>query len=267
MPEEALYFLNKTNATYLLTEPNTNERATVTCTQIQSMTKQQIHIIPIQTGLLGLNKIPEMEIGEDLQLDPTLPCFVIFTSGTTGKPKGVVLPRQRFYFQGQLDSNDLYLAYRPVHWIGGAMPLFTTVLQGGRFYSMKRPKGALAAELWKIFKKCCINVVSLSPALSKELQEYYIMHIRNLPLEEHERYLAGISKLRMVINSGSALNLSTAQFWRELVDLPIRNAYAATELGGAAIMTPQNTHYVDVDPHSSSCKMCTLAYDVAGMYW
>jgi malonyl-CoA/methylmalonyl-CoA synthetase len=246
LPEEALYFLNKTNASYLLVEPNTTERAVSAKRHAEQGASQKIDIIPIRSGGLGSGQAVEMEIDEDIEIPASSPCLIVFTSGTTGKPKGVVLPRKRFYFCNQLDPDDLYLAYRAVHWIGGAVPLFTTVLQGGRLYSMKRPVCALAVEMWEIFKQGRINVVSLAPALYNALQKHYLSHIRHLPKEEHDLYLDGVSKFRLVMNSGSALDPSTAQFWRELANLPIRNAYAATELGGAAMMTPPGCQYIDV---------------------
>lgn len=237
---EALHFLNKANVTHILTEPNTVERATAIKDHINNL-GQQLSTIPIQRA--GSTSYPPMEIDEELSIPGRNTCLVIFTSGTTGRPKGVLIPRQRFFVTTELDHDDLCLAYRSFSWAAGAsLPLFRLLRAGRLYFTKSRPD---LAALWDIFKEGKVTSIALVPARFKALEDYYLNNIRHLPSEDHARYLSGLSKLRGVINSGSTLSPSTAKFWKELVNLPIRNVYAGTEMS-VVIMTPPGFSYVDV---------------------
>jgi malonyl-CoA/methylmalonyl-CoA synthetase len=258
LPEEALYFLNTANAAYLLTEPNTVERAAAIRNHAVETAGQNIHLIPIARAEAGSISSARVEIDEDMTLDPKLPCLIIFTSGTTGRPKGVVIPRKTFFFQRHTDPSELFLAYRPVHWIGGAYSLLVRVLTGSRVHFLKRRPEP--ADFWEILKQGRITGTSLPPALFKGLEDYYLTNIRYLPSQEHDEYVSGAAKLRFAINSGSALNPSTAHFWKELTNLKIRNVYASTELGSAALMAPIEAEYVDVRILVLKLQALTLMY-------
>jgi malonyl-CoA/methylmalonyl-CoA synthetase len=190
----------------------------------------------------GCSPCPPIEINEDLILAPTTPCLIIFTSGTTGRPKGAVIPRRRFLFKLPMDYGSVYLAYRPVHWMGGAGPPIFRLLQGGKIHFMKRRPSP--AAFWELYKEGKITTISLAPAVFKDLQDDYLIRIRHLPPEEHHQYIAGLSRLRDIKCSGSALDPAVARFWEELTNTPIRNVFGSTELGG--ITTTRATRYVNV---------------------
>ncbi|KAJ5673503.1 acetyl-CoA synthetase-like protein [Penicillium longicatenatum] len=232
LPEEALYFMNTANAAFLLTEPNTVERAAAIKDHAVQTAGQNIHLIPIARAEAGSISSARVEIDEDMTLDPKLPCLIIFTSGTTGRPKGVT------------DPSELFLAYRPVHWIGGAYSLLVRrVLTGSWVHFLKRRPEP--ANFWEILKEGRITGTSLPPTLFKEIEDYYLTNIRYLPSQEHDEYVSGAAKLRFAINSGSALNPSAAHFWKKLTNLKIRNVYTSTEFGSAALMAPIEAEYVD----------------------
>lgn len=258
---EALYFLNKANVKHILTEPNTVERATAIKDHVNNL-GQQLSTIPIQRA--GSTSYPQMEIDEELSIPERTTCLVIFTSGTTGRPKGVLIPRQRFFVKSELDHHDLCLAYRSFNWIAGAtLPLFRLLRAGRVYFTKSRPN---LAALWNIFKEGKVTSISLVPARFKALEDYYLNTIRHLPSEDHAQYLSGVSKLRGVINSGCTLNPSTAKFWKELVDLPIRNVYAGTEIS-AAIMTSHGSSYVDVRTFLIWCFQWILLTTLQEVYW
>jgi malonyl-CoA/methylmalonyl-CoA synthetase len=235
-----MYFLEATNAAYLLTEPNTMQQATKIKSYAVSVAGLQLETIPIDRAKKEPTSFTGMEIDEKLVFDANRPCLVIFTSGTTGRPKGVVVSRRSFFFQRQAAPDDVFLAHRPVHAMGGATGILSRVLIGTRLHLMKRrPEPAV---FWEILKEGRITGASLPPAVFKELEDHYRTHISHLPSEDREKYIVGAAKLRGATNSGSMMNPSTPPFWKDLTGMKIQNVYASTELGGIALMTSPDTH-------------------------
>jgi malonyl-CoA/methylmalonyl-CoA synthetase len=78
----------------------------------------------------------ELEINQELTFPETAACLILFTSGTTGPPKGIVLPRKMFHYEEDITPATLYLASCPPHWIGGT-GLIDSVLIGENLHMLK----------------------------------------------------------------------------------------------------------------------------------
>jgi long-subunit acyl-CoA synthetase (AMP-forming) len=73
-----------------------------------------------------------------IPVDQHAPQMLLYTSGTTGKPKGVVLPHRMQFFNAinfatrDLNSNDRVLVYTPMFYTGG-LNIYTApaILLGG----------------------------------------------------------------------------------------------------------------------------------------
>ncbi|OBT82483.1 hypothetical protein VE02_08156 [Pseudogymnoascus sp. 03VT05] len=240
-PEEALYYLNKTKATYILVEASTFDKAITVRDYFQNEAGQELNLIPITRAKLESNPcFPGLEINEELNLSPTIGCLVLFTSGTTGLPKGVLLPRQLFYSTGDEapPPEALYLASCPVHWVGGT-GLIECILSGVRLHTMKsepRP-----SRFWEDLREGKVTEMSVSPTLLRELMEYCNENITDLPSEDRDKYINGTKNLQRVYTSGSVLNPSTRQLFKNLTNVPITNAYGITEMGGGVTITPDSS--------------------------
>jgi malonyl-CoA/methylmalonyl-CoA synthetase len=229
------------NVTYILTEPNTIQ-------QVALIKEYADHIktIQVERGTrCEFASDSNPEIDENLSIDAHRPCMVITTSGSsTGQPKFVVAPRRTFFYCGKTDPDRVFLAFRAVHWMGGATGLIARLLRGMRIHWPRRPWKP--AMFWEIFKQGAITDVSFSSLLFKRLEEYYLVSIRGLPADEHDAYVSGARKIRAGTISGSTIDPMTAQFWMELTGMKIRNVYGSTELGGMALASDLDAPYVDV---------------------
>jgi acyl-coenzyme A synthetase/AMP-(fatty) acid ligase len=158
-----------------------------------------------------------------VELSPSDPCLITFTSGTSGEPKAV-LHGQR-YLDGQRLQAEHWLGARPgelvwctaasgwsksarnvfiAPWLSGASAL----LHDTRFDPAERLE-LLALER--------VNVLCMAPT------EYRVIAAR--------AQLRPLGDLRAMVAAGEALNPEVLHAWREATGLEIRDGYGQTETG------------------------------------
>jgi acyl-coenzyme A synthetase/AMP-(fatty) acid ligase len=158
-----------------------------------------------------------------VELAPSDPCLITFTSGTTGEPKGVVhgqryLPGQRLQashwlgaFEGDLvwctaasgwskSARNAFIA----PWLRGAAAL----LHDARFDPVQR---------LEILRSERVNVLCMAPT------EYRVIAKRTTP--------APMPAMRALVAAGEALNPEVLRVFREATGLEIRDGYGQTETG------------------------------------
>ena len=156
-------------------------------------------------------------------LDPSDPCLITFTSGTTGEAKGIVhgqryLPGQALQAEHWLDARpgDLVWCTAASGWSKSARNAFiapwirgaAALLHDGRFDPTQRLE-ILAAER--------VKVLCMAPT------EYRVIAKR---VE-----LSPLPELRGLVAAGEALNPEVLRAFREATGLEIRDGYGQTETG------------------------------------
>jgi acetyl-CoA synthetase len=167
---------------------------------------------------------------EAADLAATDPAAIVFTSGTTGTPRGVVYPQR--YLRGQRAQAEHWFGSREgeiawctaapgwskstrnafvAPWLTGAV----AVLHDGRFDPTERLR--LCAELG-------VNVLCQAPT------EYRMLAKR--------AELAPIPSLRRLVSAGEPIEPEAIRLFREHLGLPIGDGYGQTETGAIAGMAP-----------------------------
>ncbi len=158
-----------------------------------------------------------------IELEPTDPCLITFTSGTTGEPKGVIhgqryLPGQRLQAEHWLDARagDLVWCTAATGWSKSARNVFiapwlrgaAAILHDARFDPEQRLE-ILAAER--------VNVLCMAPT------EYRVI-AKRVALEP-------LAALRTLVAAGEALNPEVIRAFKDGVGIEIRDGYGQTETG------------------------------------
>jgi acyl-coenzyme A synthetase/AMP-(fatty) acid ligase len=164
------------------------------------------------------------------ELAPSDPAAIVFTSGTTGTPRGVVYPQR--YLRGQRAQAEHWFGSRDgeVAWCTAApgwskstrnafvAPWLTgsvAVLHDGRFDPDERLR--LCAELG-------VNVLCQAPT------EYRMLAKRS--------ELAPVPTLRRLVSAGEPIEPEAIRLFRERLGLSIGDGYGQTETGAIAGMSP-----------------------------
>jgi acyl-coenzyme A synthetase/AMP-(fatty) acid ligase len=174
--------------------------------------------------------LPQETPASIVDLDPDDPAVIIFTSGTTGDPKGVVYPQR--YLLGQRLQGEHWVGARPgdlawctaapgwskstrnafiAPWLTGAAAL----LHDARFDPVER---------LEVIERAGVNVLCQAPT------EYRILAKR--------AELRPIPSLRRLISAGEPLNPEVIRLFRERLGLGIGDGYGQTETGPVTGMRP-----------------------------
>ncbi len=180
-------------------------------------------------GLLSPVEAPEPAGGWPL-LSAKDPALMLFTSGTTGKPKGAVLTHGNLATQAALLGEawgivpgDLLLHALPLHHMHGVcIALLTALLSGAgarmlpRFEAVTVWEGLASSSVWMAVPTMYHRLFQAFDAADEATRA---------------RWTAGARGLRLATSGSAALPVSLAERWRELTgEIPLER-FGMTEIG------------------------------------
>jgi acyl-coenzyme A synthetase/AMP-(fatty) acid ligase len=163
------------------------------------------------------------QLADPIDLRPTDPCLITFTSGTTGEPKGIVhgqryLPGQHLQSTHWLDARpgDLVWCTATTGWSKSARNAFIAPWINGAA-AMLHDARFDPAERLQVARDNGVNVLCMAPT------EYRVIAKRTT--------IAPVASLRSLVAAGEALNPEVISVFEDGTGLQIRDGYGQTETG------------------------------------
>ncbi|QBM17310.1 acetyl-coenzyme A synthetase [Marinobacter sp. JH2] len=192
---------------------------------------------------------------EPVPVKATDPLYILYTSGTTGKPKGVVRDNGghavalKYSMSLVYDAKpgDVYWAASDVGWVVGHSyivygPLFagcTTVLYEGK--PIKTPD---AGAFWRVIQDHKVDILFTAPTAFRAVRK------EDPEATQFEKY--DTSSLKRIYLAGERLDPPTYEWLKENTNLPILDHWWQTETGWAICCNPAGIEMMATKPGSST---------------
>lgn len=165
---------------------------------------------------------------------PNRRAMILYTSGTTGNPKGVVTTHQNIETQitslttsWEWQAEDHILNILPLHHVHGIINVLSCALWSGACCEFL-PRFD-AAKVFEVFKKGEVNLFMAVPTIYYQLIAYW----KQLPSMEQQQISAALQKFRLMVSGSAALPVSVLEQWQAISRHTLLERYGMTEMGMA----------------------------------
>jgi len=191
---------------------------------------------------------------EPVPVDATDPLYILYTSGTTGKPKGIVRDNgghavaMRFsmkYVYGAKDD-DVYWAGSDVGWVVGHSYIVYSPLINGLttiVFEGKPIRTPDAGTFWRIIQDYKVNIFFAAPTAFRAIKK------EDSEGEYYKKY--DTSSLRTLFVAGERCDVATYQWLTDLLGIPVIDHWWQTESGFPMLANMVGVELMPIKPGSA----------------
>lgn len=220
-PGELAYVIQDSDAEIVIAHPDFAER-------LAPITQELGRRLLLTTDLRGAwrGSLPEVNAER--------PAMIVYTSGTTSKPKGVVTTHGNITAQITAlieawgwSADDRIPLFLPLHHVHGIVNVLSCCLWAGATCDMM-PRFD-AGEVWEKIVAGDLTLFMAVPTIYARLVKAW----NAAPEDAREAMSAACGKLRLMVSGSAALPVATLEEWRAISGHTLLERYGMTEMGMA----------------------------------
>ena len=180
------------------------------------------------------DRAPAEDEGALPDVPESRPAMMLYTSGTTGRPKGVVTTHANI--RAQVESlveawgwteDDRILLHLPLHHVHGIVNVLTCALWSGGRCDILPAFDAVA--VWERLARGELTLYMAVPTIYRRLMEAW----DGAEEAVRERWSRGAAGCRLMVSGSAALPVPTLERWEEITGQRLLERYGMTEIGMA----------------------------------
>ena len=182
--------------------------------------------------LIVLDRLPELAVALLPAVETQRNAMILYTSGTTNKPKGVVTTHANIAAQinsiasaWQYAPTDHTLCVLPLHHVHGIINVVSATLSIGG--TVEFVSSFSVDDIFSRFLKGDINVFMAVPTIYFKL----IAAFELLDLEAQQQLKNAMKKFRLMVCGSAALPVSVMEKWEQVSGHVLLERYGMTEIG------------------------------------
>jgi propionate--CoA ligase len=190
------------------------------------------------------------DVVEPAHVASTDPSYILYTSGTTGKPKGVVRDTGGYMVALHSSMSQIYdVHYGDVYWstsdigwvVGHSYIVYGPLLAGIPTVVFEgRPDYPDPGIWWRIIEKYGVTCVFSAPTALRALRKF----------PDHWMKDRDLSSMRRFFSAGEPLDEPTYQWAKEMLGVPIIDHYWQTESGWSMLTNSTGIEEMPIKPGS-----------------